>query len=148
MDQQSPFSLNWKIAGKAGEGVMVVSKILTKACKRHGLNAFNYLEYPSLIKGGHQTGQVYASNQGGICQHRQLDLLITLGKNGLTQHQAELTEQTLIIYNKDFGELTQQDQDQVKSKIIQIPFVTLSKEATNGTFASNIVTAAENQRMY
>jgi Pyruvate/2-oxoacid:ferredoxin oxidoreductase gamma subunit len=39
---------------------MLAAKLFAKLCQRHGLQVFNYYEYPSLIKGGHQTGQVYA----------------------------------------------------------------------------------------
>lgn len=139
MAESQSFSLNWKIAGKAGEGVMVVSKILARACKRHGLQAFNYLEYPSLIKGGHQTGQVYAATQGATCQQRSLDVLVTLGKNGFTKHQAEITPQTLIIFNQDAGQLEDTDLAQLGAKIVQIPFVTLSKELTGKDFVSNVI---------
>ncbi|MFH1967483.1 MAG: 2-oxoacid:acceptor oxidoreductase family protein, partial [Patescibacteria group bacterium] len=128
-------SFNWKIAGKAGEGVMVVAKLMTKICKRQGLNAFNYLEYPSLIKGGHQTGQVFASFGTAKCQKRNLDLLVTLGPAGLVEHEKELTQNSLIIYNQNAGPLDKSKYLQLKSQMIEVPFITLAKQ-TAGTVQS------------
>lgn len=136
---QTSFSLNWKIAGKAGEGVMAVSKMVAKICKRHGLNAFDYLEYPSLIKGGHQTGQVFASNNLALCQKRKLDLLITLGPEGLTEHQNETTDSTIIIYNTNSLPIDITKFDIPHAQFIQIPFFTISKDVTGNLLAMNIV---------
>ena len=134
----TPFTLNWKIAGQAGEGVMVISKMLAKICKRHGLNAFNYLEYPSLIKGGHQTGQVFASNQQASCQKIALDILITLNKNGFKEHQDEITSETLVIYNADAGALDKKEYAHLTKKILEIPFHAITKEKVGSFNAANI----------
>ena len=98
---------NWKIAGQAGEGGMVASKLVAKLAKRHGLSAFNYLEYPSLIKGGHQTGQVSFSKEPIFSQIRSIDVLIAFGQASFTEHAEEITEKTLIIYNSNAGELNE-----------------------------------------
>jgi 2-oxoglutarate/2-oxoacid ferredoxin oxidoreductase subunit alpha len=135
LDNQ-PMEFNWKIAGKAGEGVMVVSKMLAKICKRHGLNAFNYLEYPSLIKGGHQTGQVYASSGEARCQKKNLDVLVTLGPAGFDEHAVEITPETVIVYNLDAGKLDKETE--TGSRVFELPFISLAKEATGSSFSSNI----------
>ncbi len=135
----SPVSLNWKIAGKAGEGVMALSKMVAKICKRHGLNAFDYLEYPSLIKGGHQTGQVFANSQSALCQKRNLDLLITLGPEGLTEHKDETTDQTIIIYNTNAIPVDITKYDIPHGQFLQVPFYTISKDVTGNLLAMNIV---------
>ncbi|MFH1959173.1 MAG: 2-oxoacid:acceptor oxidoreductase family protein, partial [Patescibacteria group bacterium] len=137
-NQTTPFNLSWKIAGKAGEGVMVISKMLAKICKRHGLQAFNYLEYPSLIKGGHQTGQVFANNYQASCQQKSLDILVTLNKNGFKEHQDEITPETLVIYNSDAGPLDKKKYAHLTKKIIEIPFLSLTKEKTGSVNAANI----------
>ena len=137
-NKNSPFTLNWKIAGQAGEGVMVISKMIAKICKRHGLQAFNYLEYPSLIKGGHQTGQVFASSDQANCQKKELDILVTLNKNGFQEHQAEITPETLIIYNADAGVLDKKEYSKLTKKIFEVPFSSISKEETGSFNAANI----------
>ncbi len=135
---KKPFTINWKIAGQAGEGVMVISKMMAKICKRHGLQAFNYLEYPSLIKGGHQTGQVFASNYQADCQKKDLDILVTLNKNGFKEHQDEITSETLVIYNSDAGPLDKKEYSHLTKKILEIPFRSISKEKTGSFNAANI----------
>jgi len=92
-------AINWKISAKAGEGVMSSAKLFAKACKRQGLAVFNYYEYPSLIKGGLQSGQVYASLQSATCQRRHLDLLIIFHEKFIQDHLAELDENSLVIVN-------------------------------------------------
>ena len=85
-------SLNWKITAKAGDGVMLSSSLFAKLCKRHGMSAYNYYEYPSLIKGGLQSGQVYASFTAASCQRRYLDLLLLFHEKLLPEVMPELTE--------------------------------------------------------
>lgn len=138
MPKSSFISLNWKIAGEAGDGVMLSSKLLAKACKRQGLNAFNYLEYPSLIKGGHQTGQVYASATGGTCQHRILDLLVTFNPNCFTINKNEINKDTLIVYNSDTKGLTDAHKKMGK-KVIEIPLFKLAMESAGIKLAANVV---------
>ncbi len=134
-------SFNWKIAGQAGEGVMVAGKLLAKAMKRHGWHAFNYLEYPSLIRGSHQTAQVYASLEKIHCQRRYLDLLINLNQDGFTIHKDEITENTVIVYNADAGELDLTKYPWVnKDKLYSIPLYKTAKECCQSQMVTNILT--------
>jgi len=130
---------NWKIAGQAGEGVMVVSKLVAKLVKRHGLYAFNYLEYPSLIKGGHQTGQVSFSEQPIFSQRRYLDLLVAFGKAAFKEHQSELTKDSIVIYNQNAGELTVDDLLGFSGKVISLPLNEFSRLTTKTKLATNMV---------
>ncbi len=51
-------SISIKIAGPAGFGIKVTGSILAKIFLRLGYAVFAYTEYPSLIRGGHNTFQV------------------------------------------------------------------------------------------
>jgi 2-oxoglutarate/2-oxoacid ferredoxin oxidoreductase subunit alpha len=130
---------NWKIAGQAGEGVMVASKMVAKLAKRHGLSAFNYLEYPSLIKGGHQTGQVCFSKEPIFSQIRSLDILIAFGQASFTEHAEEITEKTLVIYNSNAGELNEDLVKQCKGKIINLPLNEFARKTAKTKLATNMV---------
>jgi 2-oxoglutarate/2-oxoacid ferredoxin oxidoreductase subunit alpha len=130
---------NWKIAGQAGEGVMVVSKMVAKLAKRHGLYSFNYLEYPSLIKGGHQTGQVSFSENPIFSQRKNLDLLIAFGKAAFKEHQEELTDKSIVVYNQSAGELTPEDLLGFKGEVINLPLNELSRKTTQTKLATNMV---------
>lgn len=67
-------SLSWKIGGEAGYGIMTSGLIFAKVCSRAGLHVFDHTEYPSLIRGGHNTYQVHACMTCG----RNLDLSFRL----------------------------------------------------------------------
>lgn len=132
-------SFNWKIAGQAGHGVMLASQLMAKIAKRHGMQAFNYLEYPSLIRGGHQTGQVYADFDQASCQQKILDLLIVYTQDSFELHSSEISENTIIVYNSDFGELPQEILKKYDGRIFQMTLSSWAKEITGTTLAANTV---------
>ena len=129
-------SFNWKMAAKAGEGVMLASKLFAKVAKRHGMSVFNYYEYPSLIQGSHQSGQVFASFSKANCQKRDLDLLILFHERFLEQHLDELTENSLVILNAASFDISKYPQ--LKSKVICIPLSKIARETSGQIMAANI----------
>lgn len=70
--------LNWKIAGAAGEGIKVSGLMLQKTAFRAGLYTYGSTEYPSLIRGGHNTFQVTVSNEPIRSARTRVDLLVDL----------------------------------------------------------------------
>ena len=134
--QMQSKSINWKIAAKAGEGVMLASKLFAKVLKKHGMSAFNYYEYPSLIQGGHQSGQVYASFDGANCQKRDLDLLILFHEKFLEEHLAELTENSLVVLNTTNFDASKYPQ--LKSKLVCIPMTKIARETSGQMMSANI----------
>lgn len=133
----TPISMNWKIAGRAGEGVMTTSDTFAKVCHRHGLFVFNYYEYPSLIKGGHQTGQVYASSEHATCQKRKLDVLVALDELGFAEHQSEITQDTIIICEPDVDGYDLSKYQHLSSHIYTVSMTKLSRELTGHSIATN-----------
>lgn len=132
-------SFNWKIAGEAGHGVMLASQLMAAMAKRHGMQAFNYLEYPSLIRGGHQTGQVYADFDNASCQKRELDLIIIYTQQGFEAHKEEMTGKTIIIYNNDFGELDFELAGKRTNQLYSMPLSSWAKDTTGTSLAANVV---------
>lgn len=144
MDQASPlpttrFSLNWKIAGKAGEGIMTTAETFARACHHHGLKIFNYYEYPSLIKGGHQTGQVFASYDQATSHKRELDVLIALDENGFKQHEAEITSKTVVIAEPGVDQYDIHTYDHLGARIFQADITNIARETTGSSIAANTV---------
>ena len=139
MSISQPFSFNWKIAGAAGHGVMLASKLMAKMAKRHGLQSFNYLEYPSLIRGGHQTGQVYADFDNGSCQRRALDAIVIYTQESFEIHADEITDKTVIIYNSDFGKLKDEYLKKWGKQIHEMNLSTWAKAAAGTSLAANVV---------
>jgi len=120
-------SINIKIAGKAGEGIKSVGLILSKTLMKAGFWTFDYIEYPSLIRGGHNTYQVHAAGKPVYSQVKNLDLLIALDEESLRCHQPELTNTSLVIYDSEkiklefLGKLT--------GVYLAIPLQQLTKES-------------------
>lgn len=140
------FSLNWKIAGKAGDGVMLAAKLFAKLCQRQGLKVFNYYEYPSLIKGGHQTGQVYAASSNAFCQRRNIDLLVLFHPQFLALHVDDLHENSLVLLNAKNFDSSQYPQ--LKSRVICIPFTQLARQEINEPLTANIMTVAASAKYF
>lgn len=139
-------SLNWKIAGKAGDGVMLAAKIFAKLCQKHGLKVFNYYEYPSLIKGGHQTGQVFAAADRAHCQRRHLDLLVLFHQQFLNLHLAEIDENSLILLNAKSFDASQYPQ--LKAKVLCIPFSQLAKQEVGDALTTNMMMIAASAKFF
>lgn len=120
--------LNWKVAGYAGEGIMTTGLLFSKACARHGLNIFDYTEYPSLIRGGHNTYQVLASHKPVHSQKKLLDLLIALNKNALSFHKQELNENSLVVFDQEDDKIDIKDYS-LPGIFFNLPMVRLAEES-------------------
>lgn len=129
-------TVNWKISAKAGEGVMAAAKLFAKACKRQGLTVFNYYEYPSLIKGGLQTGQVSASLKEANCHRRRLDLLIIFHEKFLTEHLTELDGNSLVIINANAFDASKYPD--LKTKVMAINLTKIARDQGANPLAANI----------
>lgn len=134
--------LNWKVAGRAGEGIDVTGVMFGKLCMRHGMQVFSYREYPSLIRGGHNTHQVHASFDPVTCQQKKVDVLIALNEEGISLHQEEIHEGTII-----FCEASQDGYDIQKyahtgARIFNVPMTNMSRQATGHFLAQNVVALA------
>ena len=54
----------WKIGGEAGFGIASAGLIFAKTVNRLGYFFYGYLEYPSLIRGGHNVYEVTLRKKG------------------------------------------------------------------------------------
>lgn len=91
--------LNWKIGGEAGYGIASAGAMFSRAMLRAGLYVFDYGEYPSLIRGGHNTFEVSVSGQPIYSPGRPINMLIALDQTTINIHRSELTVDAAIIYN-------------------------------------------------
>lgn len=93
--------INIKIGGKAGEGIKTTGFILSKSLVNLGFSIFSYDEYPSLIRGGHNSYQVYASLIAAHSQHYFIDILIAFDEQTFKLHQAELKKDAVVLFDPD-----------------------------------------------
>lgn len=131
--------LNWKIAGLAGSGIAVTGTLFAKLCMRQGLHVFAYGEYPSLIRGGHNTVQITADENQATAQKRDVDVLIALNADGIKLHLNELTKDSIILVDKTQTKLDW-DKENIVGTIVDLPMYAISVEITGGGLAANMVT--------
>jgi len=89
-----------KIGGQAGQGVKYSGLILGKLATRSGYNIYNYVEYPSLIRGGHNVVQVSISKTPVYGPSKKTDLLIALNQETVEKHLEELDENSYILFDE------------------------------------------------
>ena len=136
-------SVNWKVAGRAGEGIDVTGLMFGKLCLRHGMNVFAYREYPSLIRGGHNTHQVHASFEPMTTQQHHIDVLIAFNEEGITQHVSEIDATSVVLCDAGHdGYDMKQYASKTGATFIDFPMTNLSREATGHFLSQNIVALA------
>jgi len=85
-----------KIAGPAGLGIKSIGQLFSKILIAHGFNLADYSEYPSLVRGGHNTYQISFSKDKVFAPHYQIDIFFSILANHWSMHQDEFTSKTLI----------------------------------------------------
>jgi 2-oxoglutarate/2-oxoacid ferredoxin oxidoreductase subunit alpha len=119
--------LNWKIVGFAGQGIKGSGEMFSKMMSRMGYDVFDYTEYPSLIKGGHNTYEVYANKDKAYCQAKKADILISLNKNGLVFQKDDLTENSIVLCDLKDEKIDISTMG-LKGKVIDIPWFSMVTE--------------------
>lgn len=88
-----------KIGGEAGYGIMTAGASLGKAFSRGGLHAHTYSEFPSLIRGGHNSYQICAAPEPVYSHWDKIQVLLALNEETIVLHWSELTPGGAIIYD-------------------------------------------------
>ena len=117
---------------------MLAAKLLAQISKRHGWSNFTYFEYPSLIKGGHQSGQVFAHPEQATSQKKLVDVLLVLNPDGLSLHIDELFSDTLVLYESNLGDLDISQYQTKTSHIVSVPIAAITKAVTEESMAVNM----------
>lgn len=121
-------NLVWKIGGEAGFGIMSSGTIFAKACMRQGLNIADFVEYPSLIRGGHNTYIVRASEDEIFAPNQEVDLLVALNKETIALHECELTAKGGIVYDNE----TVKEPGFTRDDLVRFPVPILRLAKENG----------------
>ncbi len=95
----------WKIGGEAGFGIMTTGTVFSKIASRFGYHIFDYVEYPSLIRGGHNAYEVHVSETEVSFLKPEIDVLVCLNKETYDKHKNRLTSASIIIYDKEEFEI-------------------------------------------
>lgn len=97
--------LNILIGGKAGQGINKISEIVSKVLVEQGYFTFNYRDYPSLIRGGHNFNVLCVSEKRVGSYESKLDIIVAMDENTIKVHEDELKKEGVIIKPDEFESL-------------------------------------------
>jgi 2-oxoglutarate ferredoxin oxidoreductase subunit alpha len=94
-------AFTWKIGGEAGFGIMTTGLLFSKIASRLGYYILDYVEYPSLVRGGHNAYEVCVSDKEVTALKKEIDVLVCLNEETFQKHKSRLTSQSLVLYDKE-----------------------------------------------
>jgi len=96
--------LNIVIGGSAGQGINKISGIVSKIMINQGYFTFNYRDYPSIIRGGHNFNILSISDKRVGSYESKIDGIIAMDDNTVKVHKKDLKKGGFIIRPDDFLE--------------------------------------------
>lgn len=124
----------WKIGGEAGFGIATSGLIFSRIAVRLGYHVFDYIEYPSLIRGGHNAFESCFSDEPIHALKNEIDFLVCLNEDTFRFHQKRLTSSSYVIYGEEEFKI---EGDYVK---ISVPFKKILQELQGQIVMKNTIT--------
>jgi 2-oxoglutarate ferredoxin oxidoreductase subunit alpha len=121
-------NLTWKIGGEAGYGIMSTGVIFSRIFTKKGYFVIDNNEYPSLIRGGHNTYTVRVSSNQIFSIDKDINILVALNQETLTLHQEEVTYGGYIIYDEDVCDIKDIKRARKDINYIMVPFSKIVSE--------------------
>lgn len=117
---------------------MVIGSVFARACARAGLHVFDYTEYPSLIRGGHNVYQVRASSEPVHSQSHSINCLVALNLETIQRHAGHIASGGCLLYD---GNEAQLDEKHVRPGVtyLNVPFLQIAREVANERLMMNTV---------
>lgn len=130
--------LTWMIGGEAGFGIQSAGNFFALAANRAGLYAFGNTEYPSLIRGGHNSDCIRISDKHVGIHKERLDLLLAMNKETLDLHLKEMVDGGGVVYD---AESIKMDSVKIPSgvKMFNVPLKKMAMESGKGDITRNTV---------
>ncbi|MBZ9569321.1 2-oxoacid:acceptor oxidoreductase subunit alpha [Patescibacteria group bacterium] len=88
------------IGGKAGQGSALTSYFIGKIFCSLGYYVFNYRDYPSLIRGGHNFNVLRISDKPVYSHKNKYDIILALDQKTIDLHQKDLNKNGFVIGDK------------------------------------------------
>ena len=121
--------LSWKIGGEAGDGILNAGlQMFAKTCLRGGLHVFASSEYPSLIRGGHNSLDVSVDARERCSHSKYIDLLVALNKDTIDKHKIWLSSDGGVIYDGDAVKISQTDFEKPTVRLYPLPLLKIANE--------------------
>lgn len=89
------------VGGKAGDGINEAGMIISRILNQLGYRLYQYLDYQSLIRGGHNFSIVRASKDKIAAHKDKVNFLLALNQETIDFHEWRLEKDSFVIYNAD-----------------------------------------------
>lgn len=106
-------SVNILIGGEAGQGLVTIGQILSKAFVRSGYYIVVTQSYQSRIRGGHNTYSIRVCKNEIKASQDSINILIAMDKKTALLHESDLTNDGIIVGDEAF---------EIQNKSIKVPF--------------------------
>ncbi len=139
--------IQWVIGGEAGYGIMTVGAMVAKIFTRLGLSVFDYVEYPSLIRGGHNAYYVRASDEEIFCQKQPIDILVALNRQTIDKHKHELSPTAAVLYDPN---VTKVEAAEFPDSIllVPVPLLEITKQVNADRLMINTVSVGASLALF
>ncbi|MFX1565013.1 MAG: 2-oxoacid:acceptor oxidoreductase subunit alpha [Promethearchaeota archaeon] len=127
------------IGGEAGAGISAAGVSLSKVFMHGGLHVFGTIDYPSLIRGGHNFYMIRASQDPVYTQWDNHDLLVALDVNTIQRHLKSLKPDGGIIYDGDEIPAESPELPEDVKNLFPIPLSTIVKEVQGRDVVRNTI---------
>jgi len=119
------------IGGQAGQGINKVSQIISNILSKHGYFTFNYRDYQSLIRGGHNFNTLTISDEPIESHESKTDILVALDERTIKTHKQALKKNGITILGDEFKDEGRNQNIALAgslTKILGIPLEKLEEE--------------------
>lgn len=135
--------LTIKIGGEAGFGIMTTGVLVGKIATRSGYQTFEYSEYPSLIRGGHNVVEVRISDEQVFSQERCVDILVCLNKQTYDLHKSEIKESGVVVIDEEKADIQNEKITDKHITYVHLPIASLlQKNGFPSVMMNNIALGA------
>ncbi len=136
-------ALSLAIVGSGGDGVMTCGEAIVRAVARAGLQCLMLKSYGPQIRGGESACQIRVGNRRIFAPPDQLDVLLVFDWKDFPIFRSELKLRPggVVVEEGEPGEADAMRPlaGRAPDRVYRVPFTRLSKEASGGTQARNMV---------
>lgn len=139
--------IQWLIGGEAGYGIMTTGIMMSKIFTRLGLSVFDYVEYPSLIRGGHNAYYVRAADQTIYSQKRPVNILVALNRQTIDRHKHELAPNAAVLFDPTATKV-EAGEFPAGIQLMPVPFLELTKQVGADRLMINTVSVGASLALF
>lgn len=136
MEKKELTTIGIKIGGPAGAGIKSTGMLIGKIFTRMGLNVFEYSEYPSLIRGGHNSEHITAGVDPVHSQIKDVHILLALNEETFMLHEKEVVAGGVVLMDKKTtrGQFPQSG----RLSVLDVPFLDYARQAGGDIMANTV----------